>query len=293
MTSERAEAIAELLRRIDAVVSVGPVDWSESRFSYLDLAINYTLRRQREALGASLLLIDGGLGHLSVGFVRPALDEWLWLAFLGGLDPAKANELLEAMGRYDGRRSLKAQRDHVGDAVMAELSFPPGFVDAQVDALASDKDRLSQLGVELGWGKGKTPLPTARWLADQSDAVDEYEYLHAATSRALHFSAGEVVRNAWGPLRGHLNTDDLRFRQHLCEFALDNLWRLWFRTALVAYDRADSAQISGLEDLLGDGPNDLLESVGPLGQVPLVDASEWNLTPGGPLKRPSSRPRAR
>jgi hypothetical protein len=47
------------------------------------------------------------------------------------------------MVRWDGIRSLVAQRDYVGDEVMTgSLWYPPGFVDAQMAQLDSIREDL-------------------------------------------------------------------------------------------------------------------------------------------------------
>jgi hypothetical protein len=284
----RVEPVRELLSEIDKLVVIGHLDWREQNTNFLGLAINHTLRRQREALGAAVTLADTGQGHLAIGFVRPALDEWLWLTYLCRLDLAQANKLLGVMGRYDSVRSLSAQRDYIGDEAMtAQLWYPPGFVDVVVEQLPGLSDDLKKFGKELGWGKGKTVLPSAEWLAKQVGEEAEYKYLHSATSRAVHFSAGEVMRRGWGAPGGILVTDKPEFREHLTEFALDRLWRLWAGTLTAVLDRLDDAGIG-----TGSSPDaEMFKKLASMGKVPLVHAAEWNLTPEGPLRfsRPSDR----
>jgi hypothetical protein len=43
------------------------------------LVINNVIRRQLEALEAALDLASANLGHLSVSFIRPSLEEMLWV----------------------------------------------------------------------------------------------------------------------------------------------------------------------------------------------------------------------
>jgi hypothetical protein len=42
------------------------------------IAANYILRPQLEALDATVVLGEAGLGHVAAGFIRPADDELLW-----------------------------------------------------------------------------------------------------------------------------------------------------------------------------------------------------------------------
>ena len=284
MTSPRASAVRELLNHIDRLAVVGQMTWSLESPNFLGLAINCVLRRQREALGAAVSLGESGQGHMAVSFVRLALDERLWLGYLCSLERSKANELLLAMGRHDTRRSLKAQRDFIGEEALTSLWYPPGFVDMQVQALTEDETDLKSLGKELGWGN--RVFPSTRWLAEQIDEVAEYEYLHSATSRAVHFSVGEVMRRAWGTPGGEMTTDKPEFKEHLSEFALDQLWRLWFSTLGAVRHRLDGAGVSS-DPTLDLEPEEIVGKLTGMGRVPLVHAAEWNLTPEGPLPKPT------
>jgi hypothetical protein len=160
--------------------------------------------RIRLALDATVVLARAGLGHLAVGFVRPALDELLWMLWVKDLSQQNAQDLLMAMGRSDGIRSLLAQRAYVGDAVMQELWYPVAFLDAQAQLLTLANDELEKSRRLFNWS-GR-PLPSASWVAEQTGHKDLYDYLHAAASRALHFSMGEVMRNGWGEPSGKLVT---------------------------------------------------------------------------------------
>lgn len=100
------------------------------------------------------------------------------------------------MGRNDAIRSLLAQRAYVGDSVMRELWYPVALLDAQEMQQTSVRDELNRL--RKHFSRPVNPLPSPRWIAERSSHKDLYDYLHAATSRALHFSMGEVMRNGWG-----------------------------------------------------------------------------------------------
>lgn len=55
-----------------------------------------------EALAATVLLARGGLVHLSLRFVRPALDELLWMSLMRDLTREQASVLLYVIGSSDG-----------------------------------------------------------------------------------------------------------------------------------------------------------------------------------------------
>ncbi len=247
------------------------------------LAVNYVVRRQLEALEATVVLAGSGFGHLAVGFVRPALDELLWTAWVTDLPKAVAHELLLDMGQYDAVRSLVAQRDFVGDQVMQQLWYPVAFLDTAADRENELKGGLKKRGEALGWGKRVSP--PADWVAEQTGRGPLYRYLHSATSRSLHFSMGEVMRHGWGEPGGVLTTLQSEFRSNRADFALYQLPQLFLETLLkcdslhgwagVDFDVADEEQARQFLTVS--------ERLAACGAVPLVDAREWNLGPEGPV----------
>jgi hypothetical protein len=232
-----------------------------------------------ESLEASVKLAQSGLGHLGAGFIRPALDELLWMSYLKNMEHGDAQELMSVMGVWDAGRSLAAQRNYVGDAVMQILWYPLDMLDQQGAALAVTKDRLKALGKKHGWSG---LLPTAGWLAEQADLVDLTEYLHAATSRSLHFSVGEIERQCWGTPGGIITTKKPEFREYVTKFALRQLPLLLIRTVGATMPFLEAAGITS--DEVDDGEWDAVRvQLEALGNVPLVHAHEWNLTPSGRL----------
>jgi hypothetical protein len=285
---ERLAAVEAWIAAQKQVFVIGDLSWDAAWADVRRIAVNYILRRQFEALDATVVLVKAGLGHLAVGFVRPALDELLWMLWVKDLSKRDAQDLLMTMGRSDGIRSLMAQRVYLGDAVMQELWYPVVFLDAQEQQLAPVKQKLTDFRKQFSWSGN--PLPNASWLSEQSGRKDLYNYLHAAASRALHFSMGEVMRNGWGEPGGKLVTLKVEFREYRTSFALDQLPVLFLETVLACHDFLEDAGISQQED------EELLEKVSvatktlsELGRVPLVHAREWNLTPAGPVAARRSR----
>jgi hypothetical protein len=161
--TERARAVGALLTAARRLIEVGDLRWEEVQEDYRLLVVNYVIRRQPESLEAALKLASENLAHLSVAFVRTALEEMLWVRFLASLEVETSQRLLLAMANYDGLRSLLAQRGFVGDDVMASLWYPVEFLDAAERKLVSVKEDLKQLRAELGW---RGTLPSGDWVAE-------------------------------------------------------------------------------------------------------------------------------
>jgi len=285
---ERVEVVEDFLDVASRLVTVGDLKWAAVEVDYRLLAINAALRRQLESLRAAVLLAQQDLGHLAVAFVRASLEDVMYLGFFVSLDLEASQKLFKLLGSWDGLRSLLAQRAYVGDDVMATLWYPRGFLEDAQSRRDEVRIELRALQKEYGWVGGD--LPSGSWIADRARQRPLYDYLHAATSRALHFSAGEIMRRGWGAPGGKLITDKPEFREHLAAFALDQLVHLFAATWNVAMPLMDSAGISSDDELSWGDVEPVLSRISELGNVALVHAHEWNLTPEGPL---SSQGRAK
>ena len=136
---------------------------------------------------------------------------------------------------------------------------------------------LRELKQQYGWTGSL--LPPGRWVADRAGQRELYDYLAAASSRALRFSAGEITRCGWIEPTGKPVTDKPAFREHLACFALDRLWRLYLDTWQVAVPMLERAGIRNDHSLHDE---DMITAVARLretGSVPLIHAHKWNLPP--------------
>jgi hypothetical protein len=140
-----------------------------------------------------------------------------------------------------------------------------------VDKAKSD---FSELGDQLGWPNRKRP-PLTDWIADQVSDRRTYDYLFAASSRVVHFSAGEAFRNTWWDAEMRLHLAKER-QNHQYAFALHCLILTALETFISVFTIMYSS--SGIEldkDTLRDASRRYME----LGSVPLVIHEEFNLRP--------------
>ncbi|MGK8525063.1 hypothetical protein ACRS6B_27570 [Nocardia asteroides] len=279
----RLAVVEEWLASLRQGLVVGDWTWEAVASDLRLLAVNYIIRRQLEALEATVVLAKSGFGHLAGGFIRPALNELLWIDWIKDLPKAAAHELLLDLGRYEAVRSLVAQRDFVGDQMMQKLWYPVAFLDTVAGQESELKGELKKRGEALGWGTRVSP--PADWVAERTGRGPLYRYLHSATSRSLHFSMGEAMRNGWGEHRGVLTTIKPEFRSNRADFALYQLPRL-FQDTLVTCDSLHEA--AGIEfEVEDDGQARRIltasENLAACGAIPLVHACEWNLGPDGPV----------
>ncbi|MFE0463729.1 DUF5677 domain-containing protein [Kitasatospora sp. NPDC058965] len=278
----RIEVTEEFIELANRLLEVGDLKWSEVVADYRRLAVNACLRRQIESMKAATILARQDLGHLAVSFVRASLEDVLYLGFFGSLPLEDSQELFLLLGNWDATRSLLAQRAYVGDDVMKDLWYPEGFLDSAETKRDEVRASLKDLQKRYKWSGGI--LPAADWIAERAGKKELYDYLHAATSRALHFSAGEIMRRGWGHPSGRITTNKPEFRSHLASFALDQLWRLYVESWDATSPFWESAGVSGDDSLSFSDTEPVLNRLLSLGKVPLVHTHEWNLTPEGPLR---------
>ncbi|WP_246332312.1 DUF5677 domain-containing protein [Streptomyces rutgersensis] len=274
---DRIEAVEEFAALVDQIVHIGDLDWSKHEFDFRLLAVNVSLRRQVESIQAATILARQNLGHLAVAFVRASLEDVLYLGFFASLTREESQELFSTLGSWDGLRSLLAQRSYVGDEVMQALWFSPEFLDAAEARRAETREKLLDLQKKYRWAGRE--VPSAAWIAKKSGKQELYNYLHSATSRSLHFSAGEILRRGWGDPANKVVTNSGHFREHLAAFALDQLWRLHVEFWEMATPFMEDAGISGDESITFEDTQPLLNRLIGLGKVPLVHAGEWNRRP--------------
>ncbi|MFE7156968.1 DUF5677 domain-containing protein [Streptomyces sp. NPDC057636] len=278
---ERTDAVEAFLQVAQRLTAVDDMQWADVMDDYRLLAVNVALRRQLESMRAAVVLARQDLGHLSVAFVRASLEDVMYLGFFGKLALEDSQRLFRAMGDWDAARSLLAQRAYVGDEVMAQLWYTPDFLNAVQLKRDEVRVELRAIKAQYRWPGGD--LPTSAWIAEQAGERDLYDYLHAATSRALHFSAGEIIRRGWGHPAGKMTTASAAFQAHLAAFALDQLVRLFGETWQASEPLFENAAIGTDDSLTFADMEPVLNRLTALGKVPLVHASEWNLTPDGPL----------
>ena len=282
----RVEAVEAFASLADRLFEIRSVEWSAVEHDYRLLAVNTAFRRQLESINAAVVLARQDLGHLALAFVRAALEDVMYLKFLYGLDRAASRRLFLLFGTWDALRSLLSQRAFVGDDVMNTLWYTADFLDSAEAQRSETREALRELQREYRWSGGV--LPSADWIAEQAGLRPLYDYLHAATSRALHFSAGEIMRRGWGDPSGRMFTNEPGFREHLTNFALHQLVLLFFETWKIV-DDIEEVGVGVAADVKSTEVDAVVQRIAALGQVPLVHAAEWNLRPDGPLPMPPTR----
>lgn len=194
---EDARIIAAVMRAVHDTVPLPALLASPSR-----IAARAALLEHLERIDAAVVLYPLGLLHQTLAMVRPALDSMIWLRYLTSVQPESVrDQLVTALGEAELIATLDAEQQYAGKKPMTALGFPASFVNDmrryRRDALA----RLRRLAGELGSpaldDATATPIPSSAWIAQRADRPRTYARTFAATSKAVHFSASELLRRAW------------------------------------------------------------------------------------------------
>ena len=147
------------------------IRWANILEDPLLLAEKACIVRQHEALRGALALNESGVGHLAVGFVRPACEEYIWLSYMNSIDRTKAGRLLLALNLSESARSLEAQRKFMGPDEMIAYGFPAAFLTEIESWPTRAKTMIKELARELGWPGDKGRIPSAEWFARQAGRI--------------------------------------------------------------------------------------------------------------------------
>lgn len=254
------------------IEAVSTVDWKPEQgfFSLIKRAI---IRRQWEFLGSAAFLAQGSRGYAAVPFLRPACEEAIWLKYLLSLQESDAEELIRCLIHRELSANMAAQRDYAGANVFSELGLEP-YLRGLDQKSESVKRSLQNLGKKLQWDTDmirKGRLPSARFLAKETNLLPFYDFLYHGSSRFVHFSCVELGRRAWGT-RGEVSVASEHYLGYWSSFALR--WGM-----LVFVETFNLLQGSGefkSEEALIDTVTmtEVMERIGNFPQVPLITTEE-------------------
>lgn len=173
------------------VIKLENYEWEgDDDEQFYEFLIRSVIRRQYEAVVATVKMTEGGFGFFAVTLLRPAYEEMVWLAYLKQ-HPALAKELVVLLMRKELCDNIEAQNDYLKTNEMAAVGFTQKYVK---HVLAQNKPhlaRLREIGRSLKWREGAM-LPPFAFVARQVKRDKEYNYLYQATSRFVHFPCKKI-----------------------------------------------------------------------------------------------------
>ncbi len=249
--------------------SVSDIKWLPEH-GYLILVRTAVLRRQYDALNATIHLIDHDLGYAAVPLLRPACEELIWIGCLKAIPHDAAERLVQCLTLHETGQSLRVQDAYAGSDVTKSLGLS-SYLEAARKREPQIQADLKELGERLKWHKRvieRSTLPSINFLAKETGNKELYDFLYHATSRFVHFSPVELIRRAWGK-PGEISVRSTHFHDYWSAFSLRWGLRL-FMDVLI--------ELSGLwdkfEGLDGDAILAACEEISDFGQVPIITSEE-------------------
>jgi hypothetical protein len=165
-----------------------------------DAVSRSVLVRQHDALSEVGRAVADGRAHTVLGLLRPSLEEFISLSYLGTMDRERVDAYLEARHDQEFLRSIRAQRQFFGDKEMVRAGFSKSFL-KDCDRRHRDVDKtMVRLAQDFGWPirtdgeRQRSHGPPVELMADRTNRTALYQYLWAASSRSVHFSPYEALR---------------------------------------------------------------------------------------------------
>ncbi len=257
--------------------------WEKDLPNRRKLASIVCIKRQLEAIRSAILLAKNDLGHMGVVFLRPACEEAMWLSYLHRIGEEDANRLLASMTTLDVTRSIIAQQQYAGKRGMKSLGFPANIAKNAGDGKRFAEAELQEFGRNLGWPKDDSdnciaPPPVA-WIAQQCNMGKLYDFLYSATSRSVHFSAGEISRRGWAYLDEEGEEHEMDFlpgvyHRYRTDFSLYWCCTLLVETLVSAYPALAPEEI---DDVVEQRMLRAVKKIGAIGVVPIIVPAEFNI----------------
>lgn len=272
-SSENIKQLMDLLRPI--VDHASKLTWKVSDGFWL-LVCRCVLRRQFEALEASVNLVSSGEAHLSVPLLRPACEEFLWVKYLRTLKPELREVIVLQKSQLETADTLDAQRAYAGEKLMQEFGFTTKFMDTLRENRLSAQMKLKIVKKQLKWPTRPEFLPSASFLARVTNEKELYDLIYHATSRIVHFTVSELLRRARGDAK-EVTISSRHMQGYWAKFSLYWGWRLFFFTFAEIVQAFESEGIE-LPDIADEARFDSLmkEFVAP-GMMPIITPVEMNM----------------
>jgi hypothetical protein len=203
-----------------------------------------TICRQHDYLGAAAQLARQGRGWAVVPLLRPACEELIWLSVLAKVEDGARERIIAALAALNFVEDLRAQDRFHGRAAMIELGFDPSVLSRSDEQRRQLRAALRTEFAALGLAKGRsTSLPSVAVLADRADLRRLYDFIYHATSTAVHFKPGQLLRGVWGE-PGDMRIDLVPIEGRLADFGIYWGVRLVLDTFVVALPLAGGDEIS-------------------------------------------------
>ncbi len=232
-------AILESCRKFSTTISPAVDAISidvEIPFPGRQMILRCIIKRVQENLGMIINTAESKNPHMSTMILRPLSEDLIYGTWLRTLPEDAANRLVTLSMLADVTKSIIAQTKFLPKAYARLGPLPDGTMGQTLtnimeaggfglDSSQSEtrlnhvKEELKELGLELGWPRGK--MPSVYDMANQTDLSEIYEFFYHGSSKAVHSNLHNMSRMVWGNPKTHIFTiDSHHFENYFVGYAL-------------------------------------------------------------------------
>jgi len=192
-------------------------------------------KRAQENLAMIISTAESEYPYMSTMPLRPLCEDLIYGTWLRTLPAEDADEFIELSVMCDLLKSIGAQNRFLpkayeifgrlaGDDNAPRTDLPDSEADRAQPVDPSETRRLhhrqglKQLGLRLGWPKGKQP--SIHDMAEQCDLSDVYDFVYHGSSKAVHANLHNMSRMVWGDPDKHFTVSSHNFERYYVSFSL-------------------------------------------------------------------------
>lgn len=198
----------------------------------LSWALRCIIRKTHESLETVIHVAEITSSYYASPLLRSICEELIFIRYLRTLSESDAGyylglktslEILENIKAQDSffpkaQEKLLPRKDYEEVREQHGVSNPPKplHLDEQIKYR---KKELKDLGQRLGWGKRISP--SVKFMAENTNSLDEYDFFYRATSGSVHANSHHLARMMWGdPVKNSYSISNSNFDQYYFRFVL-------------------------------------------------------------------------
>lgn len=202
-----------------------------------ELIYRCIVRRTQENFAMIVSTAVTDFSYMSTMPLRPLCEDLIYSCWLRTLPEGEADKVVEWSMTADISKSIDAQNEFLTSAY-ADLDiskdgsgprFTPPAGNFDVIRMMSDKEGLKNLGLRLGWPKGRQP--SIRDMASACGLSGIYEFFYHGASKAVHSNLHNMARMVWGSPETFYSISSRNFEKYYAGFGL--VYGMWLTEEII------------------------------------------------------------
>jgi hypothetical protein len=184
------------------------------------------IKRTQENFAMIVATAASDAAYMSTISLRPLCEDLIYGCWLQTLPGGDVDKIVELSMAADISKSIDAQNNFLASAYAnldsskdgsgPRFTRPVGNFD--VIKRMNDKEKLKNIGLSLGWPRGRQP--SIHDMADTCSLSDVYEFFYHGASKAVHANLHNMARMVWGDSANSYSISSSNFERYYALFAL-------------------------------------------------------------------------